>query len=245
MTFRLRAGLVVFAFVATACTASAPVHAHSTPPRATQRSASTLVLAEGDSITEYVGAGHDRDAWPVRLRNRLCGVDCTEVVNNGHGGTCLDAVGCGAPGSRLVDTWQAEVIGRHPTTVVVDIGTNDLWFPDTSVNQMSDGYKQIVYSALDAGIQPLILTIGPLCPNAGPYGFLESRREQMNNWLLSYFGSGPTSVVIDTANSLRVPWGQQIDPHFAKTGCDGTDSMHMNPWGLMVLADAISLDRIR
>lgn len=220
-------------------------------PEAHARSAfSTLpssrkVIAVGDSITEYAGPNHNRDAWPMRLRNRLCSEDCSMILNDGMGGTCLVAAGCGSPGSRLVDTWQGMVLDQHPTTVIIAYGTNDLWFPNTSVGQIADAYKLVVFSAIAAGIQPLVFTIDPLCQNAGPFGFLESRREQVNHWLTSYFGTGPGSVVVDTSAALAIPGGVTINPDNHKTRCDGTDSMHLSRLGEVVQADEVPLDKIK
>lgn len=236
----LAAGLVLGAGLLTLAASPSPVERQLTSSPGTLN-----VIAEGDSIT----AGYtptDRNNWPMRLRSRLCSDDCQAVTNDGQGGTCLVAAGCGKPGTLLVDRWQTEVLDQHPSTVVIMIGSNDLWFPNTSVQQIADGLKRLVFSALDHGINPVVLTITPFCTNSGPYGFLEPRREAVNNWLKSYFGAGlPGSVVQDVAASLQVPWGVQLDPHYHVTGCDGTDAQHLNPWGKLIVSDAIDISRIQ
>jgi lysophospholipase L1-like esterase len=142
----------------------------------------------------------------------------------------MRGAGVSAPG-RV----QADMLGRGVTDVVVFIGINDLFAPnsDDPVRAVVDGYRAIVARARAEGLRVFGATLTP----AAQGGDLEARRQAINQWIRS---PGAFDGVFDFDAAVRDPG----DPSRIRPGY--TDEIvHLNDAGYQALADSVDLGALR
>lgn len=74
----------------------------------------------GDSLTE--GDGDDRGGFPARLKQKLSGC---EVTNLGHSGWTSEMMVKGYEGQP---SELSQALSKNPSTALIWIGSNDLWY---------------------------------------------------------------------------------------------------------------------
>src|SRR3954453_13892808 len=204
------------------------------------------VVALGDSLTDGVGSTFDADQrWPDQLARRAAsgrivspmsilnaGVSGNQVTKDNvvsHGDTVRGA-GLSAP-HRV----QADMLGRGVTDVVVYVGVNDPFAPNSTdpVSAVVAGYRAIVDRALSEGLRVFGATLTP----AAQGGDFEARRQAINPWIRS---PGAFDGVFDFDAAVRDP----SDPsHLRPQYTD--EVVHLNDAGYQALADSVDLGRLR
>lgn len=226
---------IVVPLVVLAALAAVPVGApRDTSPAAatvTAHTASSVIYLAGDSrvATASLNPSH---RLQHRVEERFCGVHCPgQVVTVAGGGGCL-IVRCGPAGlPSLVDRWVPEVLQAtpKPTTVIVEIGVNDMFMklPD---GQIADGYKYLVNTGAQYGVKVLIGTVIGATLQYSARPVIEQQRENINRWLRDYYWP----IIVDFDAALKAPWGEVLDAPY-----DSGDGLHLNPWGVVMMADTI------
>ena len=133
----------------------------------------------GDSITQGSGTTDpETKGYPALLRGAGSRI---RVV--AQGGRCLVYGGC--PGIPLVEKFQDRVLDRavKPDHAVVAIGVNDL--AHVTDAQLRRGFRLLVRSGRDAGVQVHIATITPtsLALAMYPREWVEPQRQRINRWI--------------------------------------------------------------
>jgi lysophospholipase L1-like esterase len=204
------------------------------------------IVALGDSITDGIGSTFDTNRrWPDQLAQRAAtgrivspvsvlnaGVSGNQVTkdNVGSHGDVVRGAGLSAP-----DRVQADMLGRGVTDVVVQVGLNDLFAPnsDDPARDVIEGYKAIVARARAEGLRVFGTTLTP----AGQSGEFEARRQAINDWIRS---PGAFDGIFDFDAAVRDP----ADPSHIRPGL--TDEVvHLNDAGYKVLADSVDLGALR
>lgn len=229
LTFFLRVVVIVWAicmlalvagYIGTSCTASA------------SPSSGTVVYAVGDSITAGAGtSGAWRDSYAQRAFNRICGSFCGPNANLGHSGQCLVTTYCGY-GPTLLSTFPGEVYGHGVTTVLIEIGRNDLAHATDA--QLEDGYLQLAYGASTHGIKALFSTIPPAGAGYQWASYTEPQRTRINQWIRAQFGTSviDSEAVLLSGNVMWAPY-------------DSGDHIHPGDLGAMRMADMVTLSEVQ
>lgn len=215
---------------------SAPAHAVEIP-------ATAQVLFIGDSITNGGGSWlPSRDSFPHRWTNIACGQvqscrDRIQVV--GASGGCL-VVSCGNQPS-LKDEWLTKAINitPKPTTIIVEIGVNDLFMGVTD-QQYGEAYKYLMDQAIAANIRLIIATIPPTTTSWPWHAAHNPQRQGINNWLRSYYGA---ANLLDIDAGLRIGFTGDADPNYYYLQGVG-DGLHPSSWGHACIADWLDPARI-
>lgn len=211
--------------------------------QATEIPATARVMFVGDSIT--VGGGSwdpVNHSFPARWRNLACGQvqSCRDRVSVvGASGGCL-VVSCnGQP--ALMDEWIALVINvvPRPTTVVVEIGVNDL-FAGITDQQYGNAYRYLMDQSIAAGIRLLIATIPPSTTLWAWHVAHNVQRMGINGWLRSYYGA---DNLFDIDAGLRIGSSGDADPNYYYLQGVG-DGLHPSSFGHVCMADWLSPGRI-
>src|SRR6185437_336079 len=134
------------------------------------------VVVLGDSLADGNGSTLDANRrWPNLLYARLAssqGNDAPAVLNAGLAGNRLNHEGTepgagGFPGfdelgsnalARLDDDVFAET---HPSTVITDLGINDIWMSDDSAAAIIATLRQLNQQIKEHGLRSLVATLGP------------------------------------------------------------------------------------
>ena len=208
--------------------------------------ANGALVALGDSITDGIGSTYDANRrWPDQLAQRAATgrvVAPVSVLNAGVGGNqvtkdnvashgdVVRGAGLSAPGRM-----QADMLGRGVTDVVVQVGLNDLFAPnsDEPVGAVIEGYKAIVARARAEGLRVFGTTLTP----ASQGGDFEARRQAINSWVRS---PGAFDGVFDFDAAVRDP----ADPSRIRPGYTN-EVVHLNDAGYKALADSINLGALR
>lgn len=205
--------------------------------------ATAQVVFVGDSITAGGGTWDPGShSFPIRWRNRVCGESqsCRDRVRIvGNTGGCL-VVSCGGL-SALKDDFQTKILDLvpAPTTVVVEIGVNDL-FMDVTDQQYGAAYQQIMNLGIAAGVKVLIATIPPTTTLWAWHTAHNPQRMGMNSWLRSYYGAGN---LFDIDAGLRIGSSGDADPNYYYLQGVG-DGLHPSSWGAVCIADWLDPGRI-
>lgn len=211
---------------------------------ATAIPATAQVLFIGDSITNGVGtwdlANH---SFPARWRNLACGQDqgCRSRVRSvGASGGCL-VVSCNNQAS-LVDEWLTKAINitPKPTTIIVEIGVNDL-FMEVTDQQYGAAYQYLMNTSINAGIKLLIATIPPTTTSWPWHNAHNPLRMAMNGWLRSYYG---VANIFDIDAGLRIGSSGDADPNYYYYVQGVGDGLHPSSWGATCIADWLDPARI-
>jgi lysophospholipase L1-like esterase len=188
----------------------------------------TELYVVGDSITAGIGIYGDWNrTYAHVLEDRVLGRNHDQAQTVGHSSQCLQMAGCGY-GPSLLDTWGPEVVNAtpRPTTVVVEIGTNDLGNGATAA-QVEAGFDQLIKSA--PGIRVIIGTIPPrgVTPTWDPV------RQAVNAWIRSNYGANVAdfdAALTNGASAMR-----------AEADYDG---VHPNVYGQADMAYCVPLAQI-
>lgn len=169
------------------------------------------------------------------LAAKVCGALCgqpgqPDVRDVSRGGQRL----IDGDGHNLIDDWAGELASvPHPTTIVLLIGTDDLYGSPSA--DWEAAYLQLRDQALASGTRLMPCLITPLVQNERMLYLREAQREDLNAWLRRAFGPGN---YVDTEAVLATPGGIGLNPIY-----DSGDGMHLTAAGVAVLANAI-YDRI-
>lgn len=167
-----------------------------------------LIVTAGDSIV--AGSGVDAGkAWPDYLKAE-CGVSC-RVENVAVGGTCLVSFGCGWP-TRLLDSFDRDVLSRRPDLILVGVGRNDLCH--TPTRAFLAGFRDLRARARAAGVPIRFTTITPVA--ASWQWPCEEQRIEVNTWLRTLSGT------VDFEARTSTPHG------LLRSRFDSGDGLHMN-----------------
>ncbi len=206
------------------------------------RTAGTVVVAFGDSLTE--GTGFADRPWPdvLAARLRARGGDAPSVVNAGVGGNRLLHEGYGPPGLVRFDR---EVLQRRRVRwVIVLEGINDLGFPgavepgapEVRADQLTGAYRQLADRAHAAGLRIYGGTLTPFEGATGGYFTpgKEAVRQTVNAWLRT---SGTFDAVIDFDRAVHDP----AHPSRLLPAFDAGDHLHLNDAGHRAMGEAVDL----
>jgi lysophospholipase L1-like esterase len=194
--------------------------------------ADRVVYLAGDSITYGYGVleTRERDSYPARARDLLCGHRCGRVEVRGLGGRCLVFTEC-ITQPTMVASFEELVLTADPlpSAVIVQAGLNDL-------NHITDrdyrrAYRQLRRMGHQAGVRVLIGTITPLGAHPAPFPreWVEPQRVRVNRWIRRAI---PRHDVVDFAKALEGP-GRVLRPEF-----DSGDGLHPGALGALRMADA-------
>ncbi|MEY2591172.1 MAG: hypothetical protein QOJ67_3156 [Acidimicrobiaceae bacterium] len=204
------------------------------------------LVALGDSLTDGIGSTFDADQrWPDQLARRAMGQRLTSAVsilNAGVSGNQVTKDNVASHGDEIrgaglsaYNRVQADMLGRGVTDVVVAVGLNDLFAPnsDDPASAVIDGYKAIVARARQAGLRVFGTTLTP----AGQGGDFEARRQAINEWVRA---RGSFDGVFDFDAAVRDP----ANPSHIRP--DLTDEVvHLNDAGYRVLAETVDLGALQ
>lgn len=141
--------------------------------------------------------------------DKTCG-----VKNVGHGNSCLIADDC-LYGTRLVDSFDDEVLSLQPDLILVGIGRNDLCHLPTEL--LVVGYQDLRARAGAAGVPIRFATITPV-NGSWPYP-CEEQRVEVNDWLRTLPGTIDMETRVSTpAGLLRSAYDYQDGLHFNARG---------------------------
>lgn len=99
------------------------------------------IVCIGDSLTACGGEGGKYTDWLSQW------LSDDEVINKGIGGDTLDG------GRRR---FERDVLALHPDIVVIELGANDFWRRQRTIDQLAGDLEYMVKSAKDAGIEVVI-----------------------------------------------------------------------------------------
>lgn len=200
-----------------------------------------VVYFVGDSITAGAGGGIPaRDGFAARARDRICGTyqGCrARVVTVSGSGGCL-VVSCGGLPS-LQSTWVSQILEAtpKPTTVIVEIGVNDLFMSVTD-QQYGSAYLYLFQQAAARGIRVILGTMTPTTTSWPWHNAHNPQRMGINTWLRNYFGG---ANIVDFDAALRIGFTGDADP----TYYSGGDGLHPNTLGHLLMSDVLPIDRIQ
>jgi lysophospholipase L1-like esterase len=190
----------------------------------------TELYMVGDSITDGMGVYVDYNRTYAHVtEDRVLGSNHDRAQTVGHSSQCLVAVDCGYP-TRLLDSWGPEVVNASPTptTVVLEIGTNDLG-NGASAGDLEAGFGQLVSQASAKGIRVIVGTIPP----RGVVPAWEPVRQALNTWIRATYGLN----VADFDAVLTDGQGAML------TMLD-EDGIHPNKYGQANMAYAVPLGQV-
>jgi lysophospholipase L1-like esterase len=213
----------------------------------TNQQASTVAVL-GDSITDGATASLDTNSrWPDFLAQRLIREN-QAVINAGISGARLLLDGMG---ENALARLEQDVLSQPGVkTLIVLIGINDIAWPGTvfapdsplpSLDQLTDGYQQLVRLAKRQGIRVLVATLPPFrgaLPDTPLDNYYQPEKDQrriaLNHWLRT---SDIFDGVIDMAAILEDPHNRgYLNPLY-----DSGDHLHPGDPGNQAMAEGISL----
>jgi lysophospholipase L1-like esterase len=205
------------------------------------------IVVLGDSISD--GFNYDgfksSTSWVTLLQQRVDKLPAAEqhaVVNEGISANALTSdvhtdstVGGGPAG---LDRLQRDVLEQSGVTeMVVELGTNDLWF-GVSAQQLIQGYQQAVTAARNAGLRVVAVTLLPRASDAKePWSpAQQAALEQVDTWIRT---SGAFDAVLDLAPVVADVYNHDCAPNILFPPYDSGDHLHPNLAGSTAMADAV------
>ncbi len=199
------------------------------------------VIALGDSITDGY---HTSIRWTNILQSRIDLLPRDErvaIVNEGISANTLtdtavnfSHVGGGPPG---LDRLEQDALSQSGvSTVVLFLGTNDLYFGATA-QQVIAGYEQAIAEVHQAGIRIIGVTIIPRAGSEGWNPTKEAYRQQINHWIRT---SGAFDAVIDFSAVVHDVFNGGCDPEVMLPAYDSGDHVHPGPAGQTAMADSVN-----
>ncbi|MEO5916818.1 MAG: SGNH/GDSL hydrolase family protein [Luteolibacter sp.] len=196
------------------------------------------VVILGDSITDGRGSTTDgNNRWPDNLAKRFAANPPTAgvaVANMGIGGNAI----FGGLGPAAVDRFDRDVLNQNGARyLIVFEGVNDLGgvsdagAPALATN-LINAYTQFANKAHARNIRAYAATITPL--GTGYYtSARESARQTINNWIRT---NAVFDGVIDFDAAVHDPSNPaNLLPAYS------SDTLHLNPSGYQVMANAVNL----
>lgn len=192
------------------------------------------VVVIGDSTTDGARSGMTNVRWPEVLADRLNSRPGARmaVLNAGHGGNSMLR---GGAADASVGRFDRDVLALAGVThLIVHQGITDIRANDApSLEEMLNGYRQLIYRARAHGIKVIGATMTPI-KNTGGYNEVSSKKwEDINNWIRT---SGEFDGVIDFAKILADP----ADPFIYQKDLT-TDFTHPSEAGCIKMGNAIDL----
>jgi lysophospholipase L1-like esterase len=210
------------------------------------------IVVLGDSLADGSGNTINANAnWPDDLAKRIIqsGHPAEGVLNESLAGNRLDHEGsepgaAGFPGlnqlgtnteSRLASDLYAQ---NHPSTVLFDLGINDIWISDDSSAAIIASITRIATDVHEHGMRIVVGTLGPFA-NFDPADGIwtpekEATRQAVNQFLRT---SHDFDGVVDFDKVLRDP----ANPAALAAQYDSGDGIHPNDAGSQAMANAIPL----
>jgi lysophospholipase L1-like esterase len=205
------------------------------------RSGPGSIVVLGDSITDGFNTTTN---WVRVLQERVDKLPPSEqraVVNEGITANALTSyvptdseTGGGPSGlSRL----PADALDQAGVSeVVVFLGTNDLWFGDTT-NQLVAGYRQAIDEVRKAGLRIVGVTLLPRSPGRWPWSPAKQEElEQVDRWIRT---SHAFDGVIDLARAVADVYNGACEPWVMFPPYDSGDHLHPNAAGQVAMANAV------
>lgn len=216
------------------------------------------VVAFGDSLSDGYQSGPDPgiastapigadDAYPDDLQRRLLTI---------RGAPALSVVAAGISGNRILDDGVipqhgVSALGRigrdaldqpGATTVIVQMGANDIGSGGAGADRIIAGLSDLVARVRAAGLR---IVLGTLTPAAGARpasygdGRAEATRAAVNAWIRSG-AAGDDVVIVDFDAVLRDP----SSPGRLAPAYDSGDALHPNAAGYRAMAAAVDLAQL-
>ena len=218
-------------------------------------SATRVVVAFGDSITEGTGTTEDLSPrpYPERLAARLrdgAGADtAVSVLNLGIGGNRLLADRTGPSG---LSRFGRDVLAQSGVThALILIGINDIGVGVLSshlpasvtggtatAEQLIAGLQQLTAQARARGVKVLLGTLLPMKGSGYWNEESEARRQAVNRWIRGRQG---VDGVIDFDAAMR----DEKDHQALNRAYDSGDHLHPNDAGNAAMAAAVDLRELR
>lgn len=198
----------------------------------------------GEVATAPIGAD---DAFPDALQRRLLTV---------RGAPALAVVAAGITGNRILGDGiipqhgvsalariDADALAQAGvTTVLVELGINDIGNGGASADQVIAGLAALVARVRGAGLRILLGTLPPSeAARPGSYGDASAQavRAAVNGWIRSG-AAGDDVVIVDFDEALRDP----TFPGRLNPGFDSGDGLHPNAAGYQAMAQAVDLAQL-
>ncbi len=233
----------------TAATATAPFVYHSPWPAIVdaldvlQTGGNGSIVVVGDSITDGY---HSTVRWTDVLQQRidlLPVADQRSVVNEGITANTLTELpnddskkGGGEAGVARI---QRDALTQPGvSTVVLLLGTNDLWFGASSA-QVIAGMRQVIAAAHTAGVRIVGVTLLPrqTSPTEAWTPAQQAALMQVNAWILH---SGAFDGVLDLGPVVADAYNGACVPTSMFPPYDSGDHLHPNATGETAMADAVN-----
>jgi lysophospholipase L1-like esterase len=210
------------------------------PAPAGQTADGGSIVVVGDSISDGFNSAA---RWTDLLQARIQALPMSErppVVNEAITANTLTGVtpsfaatGGGPPG---VDRLAYDALSfPGVATVVVFLGTNDLYFGATPASVI-DGLSQFAAAAHAAGARAVAVTLLPRMGSEGWSPAREAELAQVNQWLT---GSHAFDAVIDPTGVLADVYDGSCQPAAMFPALDSGDHLHPNAAGDAVIANTI------
>jgi lysophospholipase L1-like esterase len=195
------------------------------------------VVVLGDSTTDGARNGLTNVRWPEVLADRLNAASGPRmaVLNAGHGGNSLLRSGAADASIARFDRDVLSLAGV--THLIVHQGITDIRANDApSLEEMLNGYRQLIYRARAHGIKVIGATLTPIGKTNGYNEVSAAKWDAINNWIRT---SGEFDGVIDFAKLLADP----ANPHVYQAELT-TDYTHPSEAGSIKMGNAIDLSLI-
>lgn len=211
------------------------------PPTAAAAVPGGSIVVVGDSITDGFRA---TQRWTDVLQSRidlLPPADRRAVINEGISANTLtntaknySTIGGGPSGLDRLEQDALQQSGV--STVVIFLGTNDLFFGATAASVIA-GLQQAATAIHQAGLRAVGVTLTPRMAEDEPWtatrqGYLE----QINTWLLT---SHVFDGVIDFASAVADDYNGACVPTSMFPPYDSGDHLHPNAAGQVAMGDAV------
>lgn len=210
-----------------------------------QASSAGSIVIIGDSITDGYNS---TTRWPDFLQERIDKLPVSEqraVVNEGITANALlsspplprdDSKDGGGPSglTRLnMDGLSFPGVG----TIVLFLGTNDLWFGGTAT-ELIQGMQQFINQVKAAGIQVIGVTLLPRMTSIKEIWtpLQQTYLEQVNNWILT---SDAFNTVINLTSVISDTYNGQCSPTTIFPPYNSGDNLHPSPAGDLAMANAV------